>query len=98
MKVTARASLVSEASCFARCCRLQSMREGILQRVRRTVTRHGEGEDGRGAGFAVRLTLSFAATLALVGVLGYLYINHALDSSQMARFAAAQQAYASTFE
>ena len=51
-----------------------------------------------GSAFALRLAASFAAALALVGVLGYAFMNRELRSSQIDQFAASQRADAATFE
>jgi diguanylate cyclase (GGDEF)-like protein len=48
--------------------------------------------------FALRLAISFALALALVGVVGYRYMDRQLRSSQIARVAAAQRTDAKTFE
>lgn len=46
----------------------------------------------------MRLALSFAATLVIVGIVGYLFMNRQLRQSQIARFAATQRANAATFQ
>ena len=54
--------------------------------------------EGGGAPFAIRLAISFAATLAVVGALGYIFIDRQLDSSQTKRYSAAETENAKTFE
>jgi diguanylate cyclase (GGDEF)-like protein len=59
----------------------------------------GDGRNGEGTrDFALRLAVSFAATLAVVGFIGYRYIDRQLTDSHVAQFAAAQRADAKTFE
>jgi diguanylate cyclase (GGDEF)-like protein len=59
----------------------------------------GRADDGEGtSGFAVRLAISFAVTLAIVGFVGYLYMDRQLRDSHIAQFAAAQRTDAKTFE
>jgi diguanylate cyclase (GGDEF)-like protein len=53
---------------------------------------------GCGSAFALRLGASFAAALVLVGVLGYVFMDRELRSTQIDRFAASQRADAATFE
>jgi diguanylate cyclase (GGDEF)-like protein len=56
------------------------------------------GGAGRGEAFAVRLAASFAAAIVVVGVVGYVFMNHQLRASQIDRFAARQRSDAKTFE
>ncbi|CAN5119226.1 hypothetical protein BH09GEM1_BH09GEM1_48610 [soil metagenome] len=65
---------------------------GLLGRGRR------RDADRAGPAFAVRLAVSFAAALVVVGVLGYAFMSRQLLSSQIASFAAIQRSNAKTFE
>ncbi|MDQ1607181.1 MAG: hypothetical protein QOJ18_1548, partial [Microbacteriaceae bacterium] len=58
-------------------------------------SRRGEGG---GSAFAVRLVVSFAAALVLVGLVGYFFMDRQLRASQVERFADAQRSDASAFE
>ncbi|MDX6628035.1 MAG: hypothetical protein QOH00_281 [Gaiellales bacterium] len=53
--------------------------------------------DGAGA-FAIRLAVSWAAAIVVVGAVGYVFMNHELRASQLDRFAARQRSDAKTFE
>ncbi len=55
-------------------------------------------EDGAGLSFGVRLLVAVAATLALIGVAGYLVLEHKLARRQITDYAAAQRADARAFE
>ncbi|MDX6621233.1 MAG: hypothetical protein QOK36_3619, partial [Gaiellales bacterium] len=52
--------------------------------------RTGEG-NREGVAFALRLALSFAVALLLVGFAGYVFMNRQLQASQVGQFAAAQR-------
>ena len=54
--------------------------------------------EGGGSAFAVRLVVSFAAALVLVGLVGYFFMDRQLRASQVERFAAAQRSDALAFE
>jgi diguanylate cyclase (GGDEF)-like protein len=54
--------------------------------------------DGSGSAFAVRLVVSFAAALMLVGLVGYFFMDRQLRASQVDRFAAASRSDAMAFE
>jgi diguanylate cyclase (GGDEF)-like protein len=58
--------------------------------------RASEG-DGDRVAFALRLAVSFAMALLLVGVAGYVFMNRQLQASQIEQFAAAQRTDAKTF-
>jgi diguanylate cyclase (GGDEF)-like protein len=56
-------------------------------------------DTGGGTGrFALRLAISFAVTLGVVGFVGYRYMDGQLRRSHVAQFAAAQRTDAKTFE
>ena len=54
--------------------------------------------EGGGSAFAVRLVVSFAAALVLVGLVGYFFMDRQLRASQVERFADAQRSDALAFE
>jgi diguanylate cyclase (GGDEF)-like protein len=56
------------------------------------------GGEGSGSAFAVRLVVSFAAALMLVGLVGYVFMDRQLHASQVERFADAQRTDALAFE
>jgi diguanylate cyclase (GGDEF)-like protein len=70
----------------------------MLPRLRPIGGRSQGGADGGVSAFAVRLVVSFAAALILVGVAGYFFMDRQLRASQIERFAAAQRSDAATFE
>ena len=69
-----------------------------LTRLARMIGLGSAGEDAGTSAFALRLLVSFAAALALVGTAGYVYMNRQQRASQVSRYAAAQRSDTSTFE
>jgi hypothetical protein len=78
-------------------CPCGGMRQIVL-RLRRFCGRRLGVADGGGSAFALRLAVSFAAALMLVGVAGYVFMNWELHASQIERFTAAQRSDARAFE
>src|SRR3954469_4123055 len=70
----------------------------VLRRAARLTGLGSEFDDGATRAFALRLLVSFAATLALVGTAGYLYMDRQQRLSQIARYAAIQRSDSRTFE
>jgi diguanylate cyclase (GGDEF)-like protein len=60
--------------------------------------RRRRNAEGGSFAFALRLVLSFAAALIVVGVVGYWFMDIQLRGSQISRYAAIQKANAQTFE
>jgi diguanylate cyclase (GGDEF)-like protein len=60
--------------------------------------RHLDRGDGGGSAFAVRLVVSFAAALILVGLVGYFFMDRQLRASQVDRIADSQRSDALAFE
>ena len=71
--------------------RVRARRAWIQARRRRNA-------DGGSVAFALRLVLSFAAALIVVGIAGYWFMDVQLRGSQITRYAAIQKANAQTFE
>ena len=67
---------------------------GSGRSLRRRARFAGDGT----VGFALRLVAAFTLTLLLVGVVGFLLMDHELRRSQVQSHAAMQQADARTFE
>jgi diguanylate cyclase (GGDEF)-like protein len=76
----------------------QRMRDVKHRRLRWAGDRSAGGVAVGGSRFALRLALSFAATLLVVGVAGYLYLDRELRASQIKNLAAAQRSDGKTFE
>jgi diguanylate cyclase (GGDEF)-like protein len=76
----------ADAECF--CMRLLQRRFA----VRRAIQGHA------GASFGLRLGLSFAATLIVVGAVGYVFMDSQLKDSQIEQYAKSQRDDARTFE
>jgi diguanylate cyclase (GGDEF)-like protein len=69
-----------------------------LQR-RSWIRAHGQaGEDGSALAFGVRLLATVVLTLALVGITGYVLLEHSLAQRQIDSYAAAVRADAASFE
>jgi diguanylate cyclase (GGDEF)-like protein len=69
-----------------------------IRRVRRLLARGRASEEGSAFAFGARLLGAVAVTLALIGITGYLLLEHHLAHRQVTDYSAAQRADAKAFE